>query len=192
VVTTCDDHAGERRLCAYLEVPDAQPLPVPQLRTFLGATLPDHLVPSLFVTVERLPLTSHGKVDRAALPMPETDRPPLGHDYIAARGTLERQLAQLCAQLLGRAEVGVTDDFFALGGTSLDLVRLQEEVAGRWARWIPTADLVRAHNVRLLAGLLHGGDARTDDVREPGRSEPPVRHRRMRASQQLRSRRGKQ
>ncbi|SHF81759.1 non-ribosomal peptide synthetase [Streptoalloteichus hindustanus] len=189
VVTTAEGDGGHRRLVAYLEVSDGPPVPVPDLRAFLGARLPDYLVPSVFVALDRLPLTPHGKVDRAALPAPTGNRPPLGHDYVPPRGGTERELARLWARLLGLDRVGATDDFLALGGTSLDLVRLREAVTERWAVRLSTVDLVRAHNVRLLAARLDDPDGAG---RQPTGSDPPsVRDHRSRTSQRLRARRGK-
>ncbi|MCP2261519.1 amino acid adenylation domain-containing protein [Streptoalloteichus tenebrarius] len=198
VVTTRDGVADHRRLVAYLEVPDRRPVPVPELRAFLATRLPDYLVPSVFVALDRLPLTPHGKVDRAALPAPGASRPPLGHDYAPPRGDTERALARLWARVLGLDRVGATDDFFALGGTSLDLARLREEISARWRARVSTADLVRAHNVRLLAARLDGvdGPGGADGPAVPGGGRsgadvPPVRDHRARTSQRLRARRRK-
>ena len=174
-----------RRLVAHVEVPSGEPVPTPELRAFLRATLPDYMVPSVFVTVAQLPLTSHAKVDRGALPMPQTARPVLGHDYTAPRGAVERELAALWMELLGLDRVGTTDDFFDLGGTSLQLLRMQEKITERWNVRIRLVDLVGAHNVRLLARLLSGAT-----VAEPGGADPvPVRQQRLLISARLRARR---
>ena len=92
---------------------------IPQVRTFLQARLPDYMLPASYVVLDELPLTPNGKVDLSALPAPDTDRPPLGHSYVAPRTALERVLAAQFASVLGLARVGVTDRFFELGGHSL-------------------------------------------------------------------------
>ncbi|MCP2242216.1 non-ribosomal peptide synthase domain TIGR01720/amino acid adenylation domain-containing protein [Lentzea aerocolonigenes] len=101
-----------KRLVAYV-VTDAD---TAELRTFLRERLPDYLVPSAFVTLEALPLTANGKLDRRALPAPaaaETDA------YVAPRTDAERALADIWAKLLQTDRVGVHDNFFDLGGDSI-------------------------------------------------------------------------
>ncbi|GAA2658727.1 MULTISPECIES: non-ribosomal peptide synthetase [Actinosynnema] len=148
-VVTADGRGG---MVAHLETDWA--VPVPELRAFLKETLPEHLVPSVFVPVHRLPLTAHGKVDHAALPAPDRSRPLLGHDYVAPRGQVERELAALWSVLLDVDLVGAVDDFAALGGTSVDLLRLRDEVAARWGVRLTAAELVEARTVRLLAARV--------------------------------------
>ncbi|HEY2739762.1 MAG TPA: amino acid adenylation domain-containing protein, partial [Thermoanaerobaculia bacterium] len=105
--------ARDSRLVAYIvgdAVPDA-------LRKALREQLPEHMVPSAFVTLEALPLTSTGKVDRKALPAPEWQSPQEG--YLAPRTPVEEVLAGIWAEVLGLDRVGVADQFFTLGGHSL-------------------------------------------------------------------------
>lgn len=182
VVGAHDRPGMDRRLVAWVEVPEGSPVPVGELRESLRAEKPDHMIPSIFVMLPRLPLTAHGKVDRAALPAPERGRPPLGHDPVAPRGATQRRLAELWAELLLLDRVGVTDDFHSLGGTSLDLLRLQEEVAVRWGVRLPTAELLDARTVRMLA-------ARLDDGRPQERRETVSAGRRADALQTLQRRR---
>jgi len=84
----------------------------------LGRSLPEHMMPSRFVAIDALPLTSSGKVDRRALPDPRTIH-SRSADYVAPRDELEQQIADIWCQLLRVDEVGVLDDFFSLGGHSL-------------------------------------------------------------------------
>ncbi|MGH9363377.1 MAG: non-ribosomal peptide synthetase, partial [Thermoanaerobaculia bacterium] len=115
VVTARVDSPGDRRLVAYV-VPGGPEL-VWELRRRLAAVLPDYMVPSAFVSLERLPLTAHGKVDRRALPVPDRTAPE--QIFVAPRTPLEEMLAGVFADLLGLERVGADDDFFALGGHSL-------------------------------------------------------------------------
>ncbi|MER5622347.1 amino acid adenylation domain-containing protein [Streptosporangium sp. NPDC002544] len=109
---------GDLRLVGYL-VPTASGGPDPaQLRAFLRARLPEHMVPSAFVTLERLPLTVNGKVDRRALPEPTGDR-EAGTRYVEPRTPAERIIAEVWSELLGVDRVGVDDNFFDLGGDSI-------------------------------------------------------------------------
>jgi len=81
--------------------------------------LPDHAVPAAFVQLPSLPLTAHGKVDRARLPQPGEHSLALDPRFIAPRNDVEARLAAIFAPALGADRIGVHDDFFALGGHSL-------------------------------------------------------------------------
>uniref|UniRef100_UPI000DDA7C18 non-ribosomal peptide synthase/polyketide synthase n=1 Tax=Streptomyces triticisoli TaxID=2182797 RepID=UPI000DDA7C18 len=118
------EHDGHKRLVGYT-VPRGGDAPAPaDLRAFLARTLPDHLVPAAVVPLERLPLGATGKLDRRALPEPvwsaatttEGTRPP--------RTATERTLAAIWSEVLGVAEVGATDNYFALGGDSILGIRI--------------------------------------------------------------------
>ncbi len=108
---------GHRRLVAYL-VSDGD-LPIGDLRAHLAQTLPDYMVPAVFVPLERLPLTPSGKVDRRGLPAPEVQAEQLGTQYAAPRNPTEEALAAVWAEVLGVERVGVHDNFFDLGGDSI-------------------------------------------------------------------------
>ncbi|MET7765781.1 non-ribosomal peptide synthase/polyketide synthase [Streptomyces sp. NPDC005393] len=119
---------GERTLLAAYLVPvrgDAVPDPE-ELRPFLGAVLPDYMVPAVFVSLDELPLTGNGKVDRRRLPAPDWAAAS-GAGYVAPRTDAERALAAIWGTLLGRDRIGVEDNFFMLGGDSI----LSIQVASR-------------------------------------------------------------
>ncbi|HJP80089.1 MAG TPA: amino acid adenylation domain-containing protein, partial [Pseudonocardiaceae bacterium] len=125
VVTVAADDGGRKRLVGYV-VPAQGSRPDPAaLRAFLGATLPDYMVPAIFHTLDALPLSGNGKLDRRALPEPEFG--PSGREHVAPRTETESVLAAIWAELLGVEQVGVTDDFFTLGGDSI----LSIQVASR-------------------------------------------------------------
>lgn len=119
---------GDNRLVAYV-VTKAGHLPtVSELRDFLGARLPAYMVPSMFVTLETMPLTPNGKVDRAALPAPSASN-TLGEDvFHAPRTEVEQVVAGILAPLLGVERVDVEANFFALGGHSLLGIQLISRV----------------------------------------------------------------
>lgn len=119
LVIAREETSGERRLVAYLVPRQDCQVDVGALRRELQAALPDYMIPTAFVTLDRLPLTANGKVDRRALPAPDpaaaVDRPT----HEPPQGDLEEALAAIWAQLLSVERVGRDDDFFALGGHSL-------------------------------------------------------------------------
>lgn len=127
-VVAVDDSEAGRRLIAYVVLGQGQEPSIPALRGFLQKSLPGYMVPSAFVTLERIPLAPNGKVDRRAL---ARYRPvPLGleHAFVAPRTPVEKTLADIWAQLLGLDRVGVLDDFFALGGHSLLATRVVSRI----------------------------------------------------------------
>ncbi len=114
-----EDQPGQKRLAAYMTVfGDAVP-DVQTLRDFLMETLPDYMVPAAFVTLEAMPLTPNGKVDRKALPAPDAIRPELATAFIAPRDEKEQILVNIWSELLGIDGIGVHDSFFTLGGDSI-------------------------------------------------------------------------
>ncbi|MEU8261975.1 amino acid adenylation domain-containing protein [Micromonospora sp. NPDC048999] len=155
------------RLVAYLEPAPGAVVPDPaELRRALADRLPEHMIPSRWVRLDRLPLQEHGKVDRRALPEP-TDDGPTG-ERVAPAGPVETLIADIWRAVLGVAEVGATDDFFDLGGHSLlatqVVARLRREltaVGGDAAPAVSVMDLFRHRTVRELAHLVAGADAGT-------------------------------
>jgi amino acid adenylation domain-containing protein/non-ribosomal peptide synthase protein (TIGR01720 family) len=115
VVLAREDEPGERRLVAYMVV--NEDVSSQALRAYLGAKLPDYMSPSVFVVLESMPLTANGKIDRRALPRPETNGSAGG--YVAPRTAVEEILCDIWAEALGVERVGVEDNFFELGGDSI-------------------------------------------------------------------------
>ncbi|HEX2188928.1 MAG TPA: amino acid adenylation domain-containing protein, partial [Longimicrobiaceae bacterium] len=121
VVVAREGGAGERRLVGYVVPEAAAEVTAAALRAHLKERLPEYMVPSAVVVLERLPLTANGKVDRRALPEPE---PATGEGYVAPRTPAEELVAGIWAEVLKVERVGATDDFFALGGHSLLATRV--------------------------------------------------------------------
>ncbi len=108
---------GGEGLDGAASAPEA--LGVSAVREILARTLPDYMVPAVFVFLESMPTTPTGKIDRRALPAPDRVRPELDSAFVTPRTPLEERLARLWSELLGLDQVGVHDNFFALGGHSL-------------------------------------------------------------------------
>jgi amino acid adenylation domain-containing protein len=145
---------GEKRLVAYL-VPAGHRAPtVTALRRLLADKLPAYMVPSTFVTLETLPLTATGKVDRRALPPPDGTRPTLDTPYVAPRSPLEEWLATTWAEVLGLDRVGRDDNFLDLGGQSLMATMLVSRVLAHLHVRLSPRTLLDAPTVAAMAEVL--------------------------------------
>ncbi|HZN09361.1 MAG TPA: amino acid adenylation domain-containing protein, partial [Pyrinomonadaceae bacterium] len=113
------DVAGEQRLVAYVVTANQRDGLARELRNYLKERLPGHMVPSLFVRVDQLPLLPSGKVDRRALPAPDTFESTQSGEYRPPRTLVEETLCRIWEEVLGRDLIGADDDFFELGGHSL-------------------------------------------------------------------------
>ena len=123
VAVAREDHPGDRRLVAYV-VPREELHPE-ALRDFVRERVPGHLVPAAFVRLDALPRTSQGKVDRAALPAPDTSR---GSGFVPPRTPLEALVAEIWEAVLGIGQVGIDDSFWSLGGHSLLATRISSRL----------------------------------------------------------------
>jgi amino acid adenylation domain-containing protein len=145
---------GEKRLVAYLATGDAPAPGVAELRGFLQDKLPDYMVPSVFVFLDRLPLTGNGKVDRDRLPRPCPDRPALAGEVVPAVTGPQRRLQALWEDLLRVRPVGIRDNFFELGGDSLLAMRLSLAAGEAFGKDLTPALLSAHPTVEQLADLL--------------------------------------
>ncbi len=118
-VVAREEQGGEKRLVAYIVQTAGSSLTAPELRVQLSHVLPDYMIPAAFVRVDEIPTTMNGKLDRQALPEPNSENTLCEESYIAPQTTVEVRLAALIAPLLRVNRVGVNDNFFLLGGHSL-------------------------------------------------------------------------
>ncbi len=125
---------------------------VESLRLYLNEALPNHMVPGAFVLLEQLPLTPNGKVDRNALPEPDTAMQK--GEYVAPSTETEKVLCELWQEVLGVDRVGVTDDFFDLGGHSLLVMKLVARLQSDFSVNIPIKTLFNGQNVSALAEII--------------------------------------
>ncbi|HTW57396.1 MAG TPA: amino acid adenylation domain-containing protein [Terriglobales bacterium] len=117
-VVASENSVGEKQLVAYV-VPASSCPPVSELRDFLAKDLPDYMLPAAFVSLDALPVSSSGKVDRSALPAPTDENILREEIFLGPRTPTEQRVAAIVARLLGLERVGVNDNFFYLGGNSL-------------------------------------------------------------------------
>ena len=151
-----DDNDGGKRLIAYLVTHGTAPN-VSDLRAFLGDKLPDYMIPAAFVFLAALPLNANGKIDRAALPAPDTARPELASAFAAPGSEIERFLATTWREILGIDHVAVNDNFFDLGGDSIRLVQIHRRLEQGLAREIPITALFEHATIAALSQHLSDG-----------------------------------
>ncbi|MFE2328286.1 amino acid adenylation domain-containing protein [Streptomyces sp. NPDC059385] len=153
-----EDTPGDKRLVSYVvAAPGAVVPPADELRRHVAAAVPQAVVPSAFVTLEALPLTSNGKLDRRALPAPTY----AGVSTRAPRTPDEQLLCTLFAEILGADSVGPDDDFFALGGHSLLVTRLTNRIRLAFGRELPVRAVFETPTpAELAARLEETGQAR--------------------------------
>jgi amino acid adenylation domain-containing protein/non-ribosomal peptide synthase protein (TIGR01720 family) len=152
----------QRTLVAFVELKgDQSPAPA-ELRSFLRSRLPETMVPEVFTVLAALPRSAHGKVDRRALPT--VSRPAPVGDFMSPRSVLEEVLAEMWAELLQLERVGVTQDFFELGGNSLLGAQLVARLRRSFAARIPMRVLFGASTVTDLAAALVAHEAQPGEM----------------------------
>jgi len=152
VVIVREDVPGDKRLVAYF-VNKQQPVPsTVELRHFLANKLPDYMVPSAFVALETLPLTPNGKLDRKALPQPQALQRE--SEAVAPQTELEQTIVTIWQQVLRIDNVGTQDTFFELGGDSLLVVQVQNQLAKVLNRPVPVSILFQYPTIQALARHL--------------------------------------
>ncbi|TCP59315.1 amino acid adenylation domain-containing protein [Tumebacillus sp. BK434] len=142
---------GDKRLIAYVLPHAGQTAEPAEYRRFLKEKLPDYMVPSLFLTVDEIPLTPNGKVDRRALPLPSADQLGRVGEYRAPRSGVEQKLSELYSEVLGVPQVGILDNFFELGGHSLLATQVVSRIRDVFAIEFQLRHLFEAPQIADLA-----------------------------------------
>jgi len=160
VVIAREDKPGDKRLVAYLVATNHILPTVSELRMRLKRYLPDYMVPTAYVFLDQLPISPAGKIDRKALPVPDETHAVPVDGYIAPRNHLEETLAGIWADALGVQRVGIRDDFFEMGGDSLEAVRLILRILAAFPACQPSlAVLLKAPTVEQFAHTLSSESA---------------------------------
>jgi len=152
VVLVWDDTRGDKRLVAYIVPQPEITIIIDEIRQFLKAKLPDYMVPNAFVILAALPLTTNGKIDRRALPPPESGS-EVSDKYVAPRTPMEEILVTIWSEVLKVEKVGINDNFFELGGHSLLATQLVAQIRDRLKIELPLRQLF---NTATLAELAQG------------------------------------
>ncbi|MEU6621416.1 amino acid adenylation domain-containing protein [Streptomyces litmocidini] len=165
-VVVREDQPGRRRLVGYV-VSEQDPA---ELTSYLASRLPEYMVPAALVRLDRIPLTPHGKVDRRALPEPATAA--AGRASVEPRTPDERTMAAIWAEVLGVERVGVTDDFFDLGGDSILSIQVVFK-SRRAGLQVSSSDLFRHPTVERLVAAA-GRDRRVAATQRAEAGEVPL------------------
>ncbi len=150
LVIVWKDFSDLKRLVAYVVPSSPQEELGEELRRFLKDKLPNYMVPSAFVILDKIPLLPNGKVDRRHLPIPEIDKTR----YCAPRNALEQQLTKIWEKILGISPIGIHDNFFDIGGHSLLAVKLLSLIEKHLDKHLPLITLFQAPTIAQLASLL--------------------------------------
>ncbi len=171
-VVVARGEGGDKRLVAYLVAREEAP-GLAELRSHLQASLPDYMVPAVFVVLDALPLNPSGKVDRKALPAPE-EATTSTTDFVAPRSPVEELLAGIWAEVLRVERVGVTQTFFELGGHSLLATRVVSRVRQVFGVELPLRRLFEAPTVARLAREIEAaGASALPPLPRRAHTEPP-------------------
>jgi amino acid adenylation domain-containing protein len=154
VVVARENERREKELIGYFTSTFRTRPSESELRSFLGQTLADYMIPSAFVRLDSIPLTPHNKVDRTALPQPAQTRPNLDTPFMAPRSEAERQLAEIWVEVLGIDRVGIHDKFFDSGGNSLAATRILSRVIDKFRLELPLQALFDSPTVEEMAAVI--------------------------------------
>jgi thioesterase domain-containing protein/acyl carrier protein len=159
------DRGGNKYLCAYITAGDE--IDVTGLQNHLAKELPDYMVPSHFMQLEKIPLTANGKINRKALPEPEAK--PL-EDSVPPRDPLEEELAAIWNEVLNRdpasPPLGIDDDFFRIGGHSLRATMLASRIGRTMGVQLPLVEIFKTPTIRDLAYYIRNADITPETMKD--------------------------
>jgi thioesterase domain-containing protein/acyl carrier protein len=157
VVIAREDSQGVKTLVAYCVTADSSGLNEAALRQHLKENLPDYMIPTAIVTMEKLPLTANNKVDRKALPDPGIISSSAETAYVAPVTTTEKKLAKIWSAVLKIDRIGINDDFFAIGGHSMIAVTLIVRIEKEFGIRLPLATLFDQSTIARLSAVIEKG-----------------------------------
>ena len=161
VIVARRNESREARLVGYFVASSQEAPRVSELRAFLSKKLPDYMIPSAFVKLDAMPLSSGGKVDRSVLPDPDNRRPDLATPFVAAGTPVEKGLAAIWAEVLSLDGVGMNDNFLDLGGHSLAATQIVSRVLQQFQLEIPVRSFLESPTVAAMAAVIAEYQAKT-------------------------------
>jgi amino acid adenylation domain-containing protein len=153
-VVAQEDKAGNKSLVAYVVARRGQDLSSRALREFLRSFLPEYMIPAIFVRLEKLPLSAHGKVDRPSLPLPDAVNTLRDEVFMSPRTELETEVGEIITGLLNTRELGVHDNFFLLGGSSFLGIQVIARVREKFGVEVPLRALFEGPTIAELTAQI--------------------------------------
>jgi amino acid adenylation domain-containing protein len=166
VVATSRTQSDDARLIAYFTFAGELAPTASDLRMYLQEKLADYMIPSAFVKLDKIPLTTNGKFDRGALPDPDGERPALSTAYALPRNETEKSLVQIWEEVLDVRPIGIQDKFFDLGGHSLSATRVVSRVIKQFELDISLQSLFRSPTVADMAAEITAHQGKMLDERQ--------------------------
>lgn len=153
-----EDNPNDKRLVAYVVPEKNVTLEISDLKERLKSALPDYMIPSAFVLMEKIPLTANGKIDRKALPVPEVNTKSESANFEEPHNPLESLLAGIWSDILKQDKIGIHDNFFELGGHSLLGIKMMGEIEQKTGVKLDYPTLFRASTISQLAKVINAED----------------------------------
>jgi amino acid adenylation domain-containing protein len=153
VVVPKETGSSATYLCTFITA--EKEMDVKELREFLSRELPDYMIPTSFVQMDKMPLTQSGKIDRKALSQLDQEPKKLNVTYVAPQSDMERIAADTWKEVLHLEEIGINDNFFDLGGNSFDIIKINNKLRERLNREIPMVKMFEFPTIGALANYLH-------------------------------------
>ncbi len=153
IVIAKEDNSGNKYLCGYLA--GEVELSNKELREHLSKNLPEYMIPSYFIQLEKLALTANGKVDRKALPEPDGSI-STGAEYVAPSSEIEEKLVNIWSEVLGIEKVGINDNFFELGGHSLKAINISAKISKELNVSVPLREMFKTPTIKGIANYVEG------------------------------------
>jgi amino acid adenylation domain-containing protein len=157
---------SDKCLVVYVVACDDRSVSTSDLRGYVKSKLPEHMMPSVFVMLEHLPLTANGKLDRGKLPPPDQYRPEQDGAFTAPRTPVEKLLAAIWAEVLKIDRVGIHDNFFDLGGHSLLITQVASRIQRSFQVELPLRILFDAPTISTLTGAIATAQFAQEDAAE--------------------------
>lgn len=173
-----DDSRGDKELVAYIVTQGSVSITANEMRDRLKDSLPEYMVPSRFVLLDKLPMTPNGKIDRKAMPDPALGTMAEEDDYAEPRTELEKRLSSLWSELLDREKVGINSNFFDLGGHSLLVTRMWASLKKELQVSLALRDVFDAPTISQLAQVIESLQGNKEEVisipKSTGSNLPPA------------------
>lgn len=154
------DNLGDKQIAAYIEFNEH--IDNKELRQYAKKYLPDYMIPAYFIPIDEIPLTSNGKVDKKKLPLPNSYR---SEEFVEASTKIEKELVEIWKSILGKDEIGITDNFFEIGGHSLKVIDLINQIEEKLDIKLKYINIFEMPTILELAELI---ESKSNNITECG------------------------